>query len=280
MVMPCSRSASRPSVRRDRSISCWPRFCEARATEASWSSKMARVSCSSLPIRVLLPSSTLPAVMKRSTPRSSAVWGSRPISSGSATSEISFFFAPLHGVVGGLVVQPGRAALGDCSERGLGSDLGGSARRRFDRAGAADVAHRAESHGKLFHPFAFARRGDLGHWDEQSLPAHHASAVRIVDRGHGEPLAVDVLPDVQLGPVTDRKHPHVLALRDAGVVEAPQLRALVLRVPLTEFVAEREYPLLGARFLLVATRPPDRGIERELGDRLEQIGRAPCRERV
>jgi hypothetical protein len=39
-----------------------------RSMDASWSSKIALVSYSRRPISVLLPSSTLPAVMKRSRP--------------------------------------------------------------------------------------------------------------------------------------------------------------------------------------------------------------------
>src|SRR6266853_1843777 len=191
MVIPCSRSASSPSVRSDRSMSSWPRFCDARATAASWSSKMARVSCSSRPISVLLPSSTLPAVMNRSTPRSSEAWALRSISPSKLISEVAFLLAPLHGGFRSLIVHARRPALG-------------------------------------------------------------------------------VLPYVELGPVADGEYTHVLALRHAGVVKTPQLRALVLRVPLAEFVAERKHAFLGARLFLVSAGPADRGIETELGDRLQQ----------
>ena len=54
------------------------------------------------------------------------------------------------------------------------------------------------------------------------------------------------------------------------VVEVPQLRALVLRVPLTELVAEREHPLLGPCLLLVAARTTQQGVETVLLDGLEQ----------
>src|SRR6267142_4039545 len=209
---------------------------------------MARVSCRSRPISVLLPSSTLPAVMNRSTPRSWGACGRASILSGSAISEISLFLAAFHGDLGGLVVHASRAALGDRRQHGLRDDLGGRARRRFDRAGATDVAYRAEAHRQLFRLFALARRRDLGHRNEQPVPAHDHSAVRVVDRGYREPLALYVLPDVELGPVADGEHAHVLAHRDPGVVEIPQLRALILRIPLTELVAERKNALFRARF--------------------------------
>src|SRR5215470_11880466 len=169
---------------------------------------------------VLLPSSTLPAVMKRRTPRSSITGGRASISPSGAILEVPFLLAALH--------------------------------RRFRRL------------------VARARRGDHGDRDEKTVPAHDAAPVRVVDRGDGEPLALDVLPHVELGPVADGEHAHMLALRHAGVVEAPQLGALVLRIPLSELVAEREDALLRPRLLLVAARPADRGVERELGDRLEE----------
>src|SRR5690242_13127839 len=181
--MPCSRSASRPSVSSDRSTSSCPRRLEARATAASWSSNMARVSCSSLPISVLLPSSTLPAVMKRSTPRSSTACAWRSISPRSAMSEVAFLLASLHGGLGGLVVHARRAALGDRGQGGLGDHLRRRARLRFDRAGAADVANGSEAHRQFFHRFAGTRRGDLRYGYEQAVAAYHRTAVRIVDRG-------------------------------------------------------------------------------------------------
>ena len=91
-----------------------------------------------------------------------------------------------------------------------------------------------------------------------------------VDRGHLELLAVDVLPDVELGPVGEREHAHVLALADPAVVEVPQLGALVLGVPLAELVAEGEDPLLGAGPLLVAAGAAEGGVEAVLVDRVEQ----------
>src|SRR5436309_67393 len=74
--------------------------------------------------------------------------------------------------------------------------------------------------------------------------------VREIDARHGEPLARDVLPDVELGPVGEREDAQVLARAEARVVEAPELGPLVARVPLTELVAMREDALLGARLLL------------------------------
>ena len=52
-----------------------------------------------------------------------------------------------------------------------------------------------------------------------------------VERHDRDVLEVDVLPDVELGPVRQREDADALALGFARVVERPQLGALVLRVP-------------------------------------------------
>src|SRR5712692_4507724 len=270
MVMPCSRSASSPSVNNDKSRTSCPRLLEARATAASWSSNIARVSCSSRPISVLLPSSTLPAVMKRNTPRSSTASGFRSISPSKLISEVSLLLAPLHGGFRSLIVHARRPALGDSGQHGLGDDLSRRCGGGLHRAGATDVTDGAEAHRQLFQFLALARGSDVGNGHQQAVPAHDGPAVRIVDRGHGEALALDVLPHIELRPVADGEHSHVFALRHAGVVEVPQLRALVLRIPLAELVAEREYALLGARLFLVAACSADGSVETEFRNGLQQ----------
>ncbi len=62
----------------------------------------------------------------------------------------------------------------------------------------------------------------------------------------------------------------MLAFRHAGVVQAPQLGPLILRIPLAELVAEGKYPFFGARLFLVAARAADGSVEAELGDRFQQ----------
>ena len=56
----------------------------------------------------------------------------------------------------------------------------------------------------------------------------------------------------------------------AAVVQAPQLGALVARIPLAELVAQRDDPLLGARLVLVATGAAEDGVVPAGGDRVEQ----------
>ena len=66
MVMPCSRSALSPSVTSEKSkASPLPFLADAWRTASIWSSGSEWVSCSSRPISVDLPSSTLPSVQMR-----------------------------------------------------------------------------------------------------------------------------------------------------------------------------------------------------------------------
>ncbi len=81
---------------------------------------------------------------------------------------------------------------------------------------------------------------------------------------------LDVLPHVDLGPVREREDADALAGPDAGVQQAPELRALALRVPLAVGVAHREHPLLGARALFVAARAADGAVEVAGLQRVEQ----------
>ena len=91
-----------------------------------------------------------------------------------------------------------------------------------------------------------------------------------VERHDRDLLAVDVEPDVELGPVREREDADRLALAVARVVEPPELGPLVLRVPAMLRGAEGEDALLRARLLLVAPRAAERGVEAVLVERLLQ----------
>jgi len=93
-----------------------------------------------------------------------------------------------------------------------------------------------------------------------------------VDRRDLDPFLLDVLPDVELGPVAEGEDAEVLAPAVAPVVERPELGPLVLRVPLAELVAVGEDPLLGPRLLLVAPGSPEHGVELLRLDGVEERG--------
>jgi len=65
---------------------------------------------------------------------------------------------------------------------------------------------------------------------------------------------------------------HIFTRIDTGVVEIPDFRALIFRVPLAKAVAETEESLLGAGFFLVAPRTADAAVEAELLDGRQQRG--------
>ncbi len=144
---------------------------------------------------------------------------------------------------------------------------------RAHRARARHVADGAVADRHALRRLAVEQLDVLGDRVEHPVAGEHLALVGEVDRGQLEPLRRDVLPDVELGPVGDREHAHVLAAADAAVVEVPELRALAARVPLAEVVAEREDPLLRPRALLVAARAAERGVEAVRLDRVEERGR-------
>ena len=78
-----------------------------------------------------------------------------------------------------------------------------------------------------------------------------------VEGRHRDALALDVLPDVELGPVEQRVHAHVRAGLEVGLEVAPELRRLVVDVPVVLHVARREVALLGARALFVRAHADD-----------------------
>src|SRR5918994_6038165 len=103
---------------------------------SSWSARICFVSKSSRPIRVDLPSSTEPAVTRRT----SSVCMS--------ASEVANALPVFHCGLAGTVVRPRLAALGDPGRCDLGDDVLERTRLRRDCAGAAHVADGAEADRK------------------------------------------------------------------------------------------------------------------------------------
>src|SRR5207248_675077 len=226
------------------------------------------------PIRVLLPSSTEPAVAMRSVlARRSTTGSGWPLPSMTVSLEVATAFAVLHGRLAHSVVGARLAALGDARGCDLLNHGVERDRPRLHGARARHVAHRAVPHARLERLLAFDQLDEWAERIEHAVALEHLALVGEVDRGDLELLLGDVLPHVELGPVREREHAHVLALLVAAVVERPQLWALRLRVPLAGLVAEAEDALLRTGALLVAARAAERGVEPVLGDRVEQRDR-------
>ena len=83
----------------------------------------------------------------------------------------------------------------------------------------------------------------------------------VVDRRQGDVLSGDVLPDIEFGPVRNRKDAKVFTRLHARVEKRPQLWALRFGLPLAKAVAVAEDAFLGAGFFFIATRATYQGIE-------------------
>src|SRR6478735_2984842 len=254
--MPCSRSARRPSVSRARSAAVRPRSRLTRSTAASWSDRTDFVSWSRRPTRVDLPSSTDPAVARRS--------------SVAAILEITLLLAVLHGGLGDPVVGARGAALGQRGGGHLEDDVGVRAGRGVDRPGARHVTDGAVAHEPGLDRLVVSGLAHRADGEPHAVPVEDLALVGVVERRERDVLTLDVAPDVDLGPVADREDADVLAGTVPGVEEVPQLGALVLRVPLTELVAEADDALLGAGLLLVAAAAAEDAVETVVVDGVEQ----------
>src|SRR5436305_3475727 len=89
-----------------------------------------------------------------------------------------------------------------------------------------------------------------------------AAALVVVERDGGDVLALDVLPDVELGPVEQGMHPHVGAGGEVGLELVPELGRLIAHVPEVVLVARGEVALLGTAPLLVGAGPHDHPVVR------------------
>ncbi len=72
---------------------------------------------------------------------------------------------------------------------------------------------------------------------------------------------MNVLPDVEFGPIRNGKHPYRFSRRFFGVVEMPEFGPLFLRVPAMRRRPKREYPFLSPALLFVAARTAECDVE-------------------
>src|SRR5262249_5307843 len=165
-------------------------------------------------------------------------------------SEIPLALFLFHGRIG-VVVDDARGALGRSRHQHLFDDLLDARGGGADRAGTRHAAEAAEPAQDAFDRLGRARAeplaaaADAVEEDDLAVANDRLALAREIERVDRNLLDVDVLPDVELGPVREREHPDRLARVDARVVEVPELGPLVLRIPLAELIAKREEPLLG-----------------------------------
>ena len=148
--------------------------------------------------------------------------------------------------------------VGDQLLDDLRDRVGGGA----DRAGARRASERAHAAHDDLRPLARQQRHERLLRDDQRVAAHDDLALAgEIERHDRDVLDVDVVPDVELGPVRQRKHAHALARAEAAVQQVPELGPLPLGIPLALGVAQREDALLRPRFLFVAARAAEGRVE-------------------
>src|SRR5580658_3235360 len=218
-------------------------------------------------MRVLLPSSTLPAVEKRRRLKRCSRRARRTL--GPVRSKVPFPFLDLHRAFL-IVVDDAVFAFGTAHQLHLVDDL-------LDRVGlgtngAGAWAATEGPHAAHYHLRFFARHQHEILFDgNQRAAAHdHGAQLRVVERDDRDALALDVLPDVELRPVRERENADVLAFIDAGIIDVPQFRALIFGIPLAEFVAKGIDALFGTGLFLVPARATERGIVAAIRQAVEQ----------
>ena len=153
-------------------------------------------------------------------------------------------------------------------------DVGQRRGLALDRAAERIAAERAEADdANLFlltlkkgHSVVVAHQQD-------TAPIDDLAGRGEVQRDDRDLLQMDVLPDVQLGPVAHREYPDRFPLIDPSVVKIPQLRALIFGIPAMGPIPKAKHAFLGTTLLFVATSAPKRCIKTVLGQgRLERVG--------
>ena len=254
-----------------------------RSRASSWSSYNFLLSNRRRPMRVDFPSSTEPAVRKRSRSFCSSFFRNSSMDNVPRLSP-SIGFPDLLLSSSSMILSENRLEISftlllfhacflvEVDNTGCTFTLGSGhhfLHNLFDCVGFAfhgtcerPAPQRTETYFFHFNLVAvFFRQTVIIRHDELSVDVHHGTFLGKVKWDNGDIFQTDVLPNIQFGPVAEREYPDAFSLADTGVVDVPQFRTLVLRVPLVEFVAERKDTFLGTRFLLVAAGSTEGGIE-------------------
>ena len=170
-----------------------------------------------------------------------------------------------------VVVDHSALAFAGGGEEHFLDDFGQRCRGRLDGASKRVAAERAEADEPLF---GFG--GDVG--GHTIVVDHDQCAVDVDDgplgcevkRHDRNFFEVNVLPNVKLGPVRQRKDTDAFAFVDFAVVEVPQFGALVLGIPGVVLVAEGVDAFFGTRLFFVATGTTERCVKFVFVERLFQ----------
>src|SRR3984893_9345484 len=169
------------------------------------------------------------------------------------------------------MINDAPAALGETAFHRLANNLGEGRGAALDGPGQRIAAERPESdRPDLWALARFERETIVVDHDERPAAANHRARLREIERDHGDSLLMEVDPDVELGPVRERKHADALAFPFAPIVKPPRLGALPFRIPAMLGIPKGEHALLGARALFIAPGAAERYVEPILVERLTQ----------
>ena len=144
----------------------------------------------------------------------------------------------------------------------------------FDGAGQGIAAEGPEADGPNFRGFTGLERHALVIDHDQGAIALDDGTGRCeIERNDRNVLEIDVLPDIEFGPVGQGENTDALTLVDLAVVDVPELGPLVFGIPAVIFIAEGVDPFLGTGLFLIPSGAPEGGIELELVEGLlEALG--------
>ena len=122
--------------------------------------------------------------------------------------------------------------------------------------GAGRITDGTEAHRLLAQLLGTLGPHPLTQSQEHAVALDHLAFVRVVDGRKFDPLAPDVLPDVELRPVRQRERAEVLARAHRALVELPQLWSLGLGIPLPERIAKERTRSLALALSSSRRAPP------------------------
>src|SRR3546814_6041324 len=96
---------------------------------------------------------------------------------------------------------------------------------------------------------------------DQHVAFHRRARRREIERHDLDLLELDILPDVEFGPVRQRKDADDLDLRLARIIQPQPFWALVLGIQAVAGRTEREDSLLGTGFLIIQARDAERRLD-------------------
>jgi hypothetical protein len=88
----------------------------------------------------------------------------------------------------------------------------------------------------------------------------HGAFFGEIERNDGDVFGVDVLPDVEFGPVGQRENAEAFAGVQPSIEDVPEFGALVAGIPLAAGIAEGEDTFFGAGLFFVAASATDGGV--------------------